>query len=150
MPWNQLGRADFPQTVSLIWWIWVSASTTWSGYRDMQMFQLLRAYRHSSDRNSWSSRYPSFGDIPMMSFDTDGLVMSNISGPIYMNPHTFETAYLFIRIGPPTIRNQWIRWPKPHIFETALQSGFFWVRQVFLKPDIFEANSIINSGMHLG
>ena len=83
----------------------------------------------------------------MTSFDIDRLVMSNISGPIYTNPDTFETAYFFISIGFPTIRNQWIRWPKPHIFETALQNGFFWgVRLVFLKPDIFEANYVINSG----
>ena len=110
------------------------------------MFHLLRPYRHPSDRNSWSSRYPSFGDIPMTSFDTDGLVMSNISGPIYTNPDTFKTAYFFKWIGLPTIRNQWICWPKPHIFETALQNGFFGVRRVFLKPDIFEAKYVMNSG----
>ena len=108
----------------------------------MQMFQLLGAYRHSSDRNSWSSRYPSFGDIPMTSFDTDGLVMSNISGPIYMNPDTFETAYLF-----------YTNWPSDHTKQVnpLTKTAYFWNRSpewIFLGPTGFSETRYFWSQQH--
>ena len=46
-----------------------------------------------------------------------------ILGYFRTNPDIFETAYVFTRIGLPSIRNQWIRSPKVHCFETAFQSG---------------------------
>ena len=43
-------------------------------------------------------------------------------GSVHTNPDIFETAYFFTRIGHQSIRNQWIRTPTPHYFDTALQS----------------------------
>ena len=40
---------------------------------------------------------------------------------LHMNPKTKNN--FFTRIGLLFTRNQWIRSPKPHLFETALQSG---------------------------
>ena len=83
----------------------------------------------------------------MTSFDIDRLVMSNISGPIYTNPDTFETAYFFYM-------NRLSDHSKP--VNPLTKTAYFWnrspewiflgVRLVFLKPDIFEANYVINSG----
>ena len=44
----------------------------------------------------------------------------------------FETAYYFPRMGAPFTRNLSIRSPKPHCFETALQSG---LGPVHTNPD---------------
>ena len=57
----------------------------------------------------------------------------------------------FMRIDLSSTRNQWIRSPKPHLFEIALQSGFFLDPMNLvnscgrLKPDIFEVNNVRNS-----
>ena len=108
----------------------------------MQMNQLLRAYKHSSDRNSWSSRYPSFGDIPMTSFDTDGLVMSKISDPIYMNPDTVWSRTPFF-----TNRSSDHTKPANPLTKTA----YFWNRSpelIFLGPTDFSETRYFWSQQH--
>ena len=57
--------------------------------------------------------------------------------PSTLKPSLRESGYVcnrilfFARIGPLSTRTQWIRTQKPHIFETALQSGFFVIRRVW-------------------
>ena len=40
--------------------------------------------------------------------------------PVKMNPDNFKTTYFLKRLGLRSTRNQWIRSPKPHVFETAI------------------------------
>ena len=72
-------------------------------YRDTAICKCFTYQKHTDTLRIETHGPPSIrriwegiGHIPMTSFDIDGLVMSNISGPIYTNPDTFETAYFFI------------------------------------------------------
>ena len=83
-------------------------------------------------------------------------VFASHLGPVHTNPNTFWNRILFVRIGIPPTRNEFIHTPKPPMFEAALQSGFSFLDPTGLdglvnscgrlKPDILEVNYFKNSG----
>ena len=49
-----------------------------------------------------------------------------VLGPVHTYPFSFENATFSSRIGLPSTRIRWKRWPKTRIFENALQSRNVW------------------------
>ena len=135
MHWNQLGRADFSQTVALNSWIWVSASTTLSGYCDMQMFHLLKTHRHSSDRNSSSSQYQE--DLERnWAHSNDVIWHWWVSDVKHLRPHLHEFGYFWNRIL--FYMNRLSDHTKP--VNPLTETAYFWNRSpewIFLGPTGF-------------
>ena len=55
----------------------------------------------------------------------------SVHSPSLQESGYFCNRIVFVRIGLMSTRTQWIRAPKPHNFETALQSGIFGIRRGF-------------------
>ena len=137
MHWNQLGRADFSQTVALNSWIWVSASTTLSGYCDMQMFHSPKTkHRHSSDRNSWSSQYQE--DLGRnWAHSNDVIWHWWVSDVKHLRPHLHETWILF---KPHTFLYESAFRPYLKPVNPLTETAYFWHRSpewIFLGPTGF-------------
>jgi len=52
-------------------------------------------------------------------------------GPVHTYPDTFESVHFSFRIRLSSTHIRWIRPSNPETFESALQSGNFWIRYSF-------------------